>query len=181
MFDAMLAKYPNTPYLHYAYGDALAYISRYNEAETQLREEIKVTPDSPLSYTRLASVLLTLHRPDEARNAAQKAVQLASDSADGYYMLGRSELELGNTAAAIAALEEARKLAPTSPGVHFNLAKAYAKAKRPEDADRERAAFERLNEQVQKTQSADNDVYGGAHDRSATVPQESKTTVSTPQ
>ena len=181
MFDAMLAKYPNTPYLHYAYGDALAYISRYNEAETQLREEIKVTPDSPLSYTRLASVLLTLHRPDEARNAAQKAVQLASDSADGYYMLGRSELELGNTAAAIAALEEARKLAPTSPGVHFNLAKAYAKAKRPEDADRERAAFERLNEQVQKTQSADNDVYGGAHDRSATVPQESKTPVSTPQ
>jgi tetratricopeptide (TPR) repeat protein len=181
MFDAMLAKYPNTPYLHYAYGDALAYISRYDEAETQLREEIKVTPDSPLSYTRLASVLLTLHRPGEALGAAQNAVRLKPDSADSYYMMGRAELELGNTDAAITALEQARKLAPTSPGVHFNLAKAYAKAKRPEDADRERAAFERLNAQVQKTLSADNDVYGGSHDRSTTVPQESKAPASTPK
>jgi tetratricopeptide (TPR) repeat protein len=173
-FDDMLNKYPNTPYLHYAYGDALAYISRYDEAETQLREEIKVTPDSPLAYIRLASVLLTLHRPGDALVIAQKAVQLAPDSADAFYMLGRAQLEIGSTDEAINALEHAGKLAPTSPGVHFNLAKAYTKAKRPEDAQRERAAFERLNAQAQKTQSADTDVYGGAHDRAPAVPEETK-------
>jgi len=180
LFEDMLKKYPNTPYLHFAYGDALAYISRYDEAETQLREEIKVTPESPLAYTRLASVLLTLHRPDGALTAAQKAVQLTPDSADGYYMMGRAELELGNIDEAINALEHARKLAPTSPGVHFNLAKAYTRAKRPEDAQRERAAFERLNAQVQKTQAGDTDVYGGAHDRAPAVPQQPKTPASTP-
>jgi tetratricopeptide (TPR) repeat protein len=180
LFEDMLKKYPNTPYLHFAYGDALAYISRYDEAETQLREEIKVTPESPLAYTRLASVLLTLHRPDGALTAAEKAVQLTPDSADGYYMMGRAELELGNIDEAINALEHARKLAPTSPGVHFNLAKAYTRAKRPEDAQRERAAFERLNAQVQKTQAGDTDVYGGAHDRAPAVPQQPKTPASTP-
>ena len=40
-FEGMLSKYPDTPYLHFAYGDALAYISRYDEGIVQLKENTR--------------------------------------------------------------------------------------------------------------------------------------------
>jgi tetratricopeptide (TPR) repeat protein len=152
-FDRILAEYPNTPYLHLAYGVALASISRYDEAEVQLREETRITPDSALPHLRMASIALRLHRPQDALRSAQRALQLSPESAESHYILGRSFLEVGNTADSIRALETARRLAANSPAVHFSLARAYAKAKRPEDAERERAIFVRLNTQSQSGES----------------------------
>jgi hypothetical protein len=43
-------------------------------------------------------------------------------------------------------LEIASKLSPASPEIHFNLAKAYARAKMPEKAQHERDIFSALNE-----------------------------------
>jgi hypothetical protein len=60
-------------------------------------------------------------------------------------LLGRAQLDLSHTDLAIQELEAASKIAPTSPEIHFNLAKAYAKVNQPEKADAERAIFVRLN------------------------------------
>jgi tetratricopeptide (TPR) repeat protein len=152
-FDRILAEHPNIPHLHLAYGVALASISRYDEAEVQLREETRITPDSALPHLRLASIALRLHKPQDALQSAQRALQLSPESAESHYVLGRSFLELGNTADSIKALETARRLAGNSPAVHFSLARAYAKAKRPEDAERERAIFVRLNAQPRSGES----------------------------
>ena len=62
-------------------------------------------------------------------------------SAEAHYLLGRASLELGDDATAIRELEIASRLSPASPEMHFNLAKAYARAKMPEKAERERATF----------------------------------------
>jgi predicted Zn-dependent protease len=160
MFDAMLLQYPETPYLHYAYGAALANISEFDRAQVQLREEIRMNPDSPLPYIRLASVLLTVHQPETSLSFAKKAVQLAPNSPDAHYVLGRAMLEHGDSDQAVSELEIARQLAPGSPAVHFNLARAYTKTHRDADAQRERAEFERLN-QIMNGQNASQRAAGG--------------------
>ena len=166
MFDQMLKEYFNTPYLHYAYGAALASISRYEEAQTQLREETRVNPQDVLAYTRLTSIALQLHHAEEALASADRAVQIAPQLAEAHYGKGRALLELGKPEQAIAELNTADKLAPNSPEVHFNLARAYAKARQPEQAERERAIFARLNAIAERRKSmTGSQSYGDAHNR----------------
>jgi tetratricopeptide (TPR) repeat protein len=153
LFQKMLREYPDTHFLHYAYGDALAATSEYDGAQAELREETVRNPESGLAYFRLASIALRLNHPDAALASAQRAVSLSADSPDAHYLLGRSLLESGDPAGAISELEIARKLAPGSPAVHFNLARAYAKAQRPKDAQQEREEFERLNAQIARQES----------------------------
>ncbi len=148
-FQQMLKMNPSMPYLHYAYGCALASISRYDEADEQLVEETKITPASALPFLRRSAIALQLRHAEKAAQLAQQAMQLAPDSAEAHYLLGRSWLELGKTQDAVKELDTASKLAPNSPEIHFNLARAYAKAGQPDAAEQERAAFERLNALVQ--------------------------------
>ena len=53
-------------------------------------------------------------------------------------------LDTDDGAGAVRELETAVRLAPASPESHFNLASAYAKLGRKEDAVREREEFRRL-------------------------------------
>jgi len=152
-FQQLLKMNSRTPYLHYAYGCALASVSRYDEAEEQLVEETKITPGSALPFLRRSTIALQLRHAESAVQFAQRAVQLAPESGEGHYLLGRSWLELGKTADAVKELETARGLAPNSPEVRFSLARAYAKAGQPDAAQQERAAFERLNALVQSQRS----------------------------
>lgn len=145
ILDKLLAEYPNTRFLHYAYGDALAATSMYDEAQVQLREETRLNPESPLPYMRLASIALQQHHSARALEDAKKAVAIAPESSEARYLLGRSYLEEGDIPAAIRELETARRYTPNSPKVHFNLARAYSKADRAAEAQQERTEFERLN------------------------------------
>jgi tetratricopeptide (TPR) repeat protein len=165
-FQTLLRQYPATPFLHYAYGTALAVFSQYDEAETQLHQELLISPTSGVTYARLASVGLKTRRPADALPSAQRAVQLEPDSAEAHYLLGRSFLELGQQEKALQELVTASKMAPGSPEVHFNLAKAYAKANLPEKAEQERATFARLNAlaELQRSQHG-NQSYSGSHDK----------------
>ena len=144
IFDELIRGHPETPFLHFAYGSALASSSNYDRARAQLLEETKLNPLSALPYVRLASISLILHNPQEALQFSNKAVAVAPESAETHYVLGRSLLEIGDAQGAVNALEISRRLAPGSPAVHFNLARAYTKIHRSTDADRERAEFERL-------------------------------------
>jgi len=171
-FQDLLRQYPATPFLHYAYGTALAALSQYDDAESQFRRELQISPASELPYTGLASIALKTRRATDALPSAQRAVQLAPDSAEAHYLLGRSCLELGRVEKAVQELETARKLAPGSPEVHFNLAKAYARANLPEKAEQERAVFAHLNALAEQQRSQrGNQSYSGSHDQSDfTVP-----------
>ena len=163
--QGLIAQYPTTPFLHYAYGTALDSLSQYDDAKTQMREEIRISPQSALPRARLASIALRQRQPAEALAPAQKAVELAPDSADAHYVLGRSYADQGDTAKAIPELEAASRLSPGSPEIHFALARAYAKSNQPQKADQERAAFVRLNAiaEQQRAQHGDQS-YQGAHD-----------------
>jgi tetratricopeptide (TPR) repeat protein len=164
-FQALLQQYPTTPFLHYVYGTALAALSQYDDAESELHQELLISPNSELPYLRLASIALKTHRPADAVLPAQRAVELASESAEAHYLLGRSWLELGQKEKALQELERASRLAPSSPEVHFNLAKAYAKANLPEKAEQERTTFARLNALAEEQRSHHgSQSYSGSHD-----------------
>jgi Flp pilus assembly protein TadD len=59
--------------------------------------------------------------------------------------LGQALLENGDVEGAIRELLTGIKLAPQSPGLHFQLARAYQRAGRLDEATRERDEFTRLD------------------------------------
>ncbi len=162
-----LAKdYPNTPFIHYAYGSALASLSQYDEAEAQLHEEIRISPDNALPYMRMAFIDLKTHRSADALTAAQRAAQLEPQSPEAHYVLGRALLATGDADQAIKQLETANEMMPNSPEIHFHLARAYSKAKQPEKADQEREIFARLNAIAERQRaSRGSQAYGASHEQ----------------
>ena len=108
-FQALIRQHPSVPFLHYAYGTALEALSQYEEAESQLRQEILISPKSELPYARLASIALKMHRPADALPSAQRAVELGPDSAEAHYLLGRSCLEVGQRDKALQELEASKQ------------------------------------------------------------------------
>ena len=76
-------------------------------------------------------------------------------------VLGQIKLQAGDVAAAIVDLEVAARLEPSSPSVRFHLARAYRRAGRTADAQRESAEFRRL-EKVQRVQRGGVNAVGEA-------------------
>ncbi|MFZ0663567.1 MAG: tetratricopeptide repeat protein, partial [Acidobacteriaceae bacterium] len=155
-FQKLLAEHPETPWLHYAYGDALDSLSHYDDAKAQMRAELKISPHSALPWVRLASISLRQHLPADALKQAQTAVAAAPRSPEAHYQLGRAWLENGDPQNAIAELEKASFLKPNTPEIHFALARAYSKANRPQKAAAERAEFMQL-----KAMAAQSSQQGG--------------------
>lgn len=164
-FEELIKQYPRTPFLHYAFASALETFSRYDEAEAQLRQEIQLDPGRALPYMRLAAISLKVHRPEAALTDAQRAVELDPQTAGAHELFGRALLDLGRIEPAVKELETAARLAPNYPEVHFHLARAYAKAKQPSQAEKERAIFAQLNASAEREESAHNQIYGVPQNR----------------
>lgn len=181
-FQQMLKDFPNTPYLHYAYGSALESLAQHDEAEAQMRLEIKVAPENALAYARLADIFLKTGSPEDALSNAEKAVQLDSNAPGAHELLGRALLETGKTEAAIKELEIASRLAPNYPEVHFNLARAYTKARMMTDAERERAIFAQLDaaEETAKTSLSNGQTFITPYDQRRSPPSDAKIPTATP-
>lgn len=166
-FAILIRDYPNVPFLHYAAGTAHAALSEYDQAEAEYRKELPISPKSELPSAKLASLFLRQHRSADAIPWARRAVELNAASAEARYLLGRSELETGDIENAVRDLELAEKMAPSSPEVHFNLAKAYAKTRQPEKAEAQRAIFAQLNAVIEERRSSHGlQTYGGSRDMS---------------
>jgi tetratricopeptide (TPR) repeat protein len=182
-FQKMLKDFPNTPYLHYAYASALESLAQHDEAEVQLRKEIKLAPRDALAYTRLADIFLKTEHPEDALSNAERAVELDASAPGSRELLGRALLETGKTEAAIKELEIASRLAPNYPEVHFNLARAYTKAKMMAEAERERAIFARLNaeEETQKTSQGNSRTFIAPYDQKNSPSTDARVPSSTPR
>jgi tetratricopeptide (TPR) repeat protein len=164
-FQRLLKKNPAVPFLHYAYGTALLAVSEFDEAAAQMQAERAISPASELPCIRLASIALRQHNFTDTITWSRRALLLAANSAEAHYLLGRASLELGDDATALRELEAASRLSPASPEIHFNLAKAYARAKMPEKAEQERATFSQLNEMVESQRSLQGaQIYAGPRD-----------------
>jgi predicted Zn-dependent protease len=91
---------------------------------------------------------------------AQQAVAAAPNAFPAHKALGQALLETGDVDGAIKELMIGIKLAPESPGLHFQLARAFQRAGRLDDATRERNEFTRLD-RLARTQRSGAQSVGG--------------------
>jgi tetratricopeptide (TPR) repeat protein len=145
-FDMLLARYPNEPNVHYAFGVYLLGQDA-DAALKEFRRELEISPSHYPAMVQMAFEYLKREEYKEALPLAEKAVQLAPKMFAARNVLGRVLLELAQVERAIQELEAGVRLAPTSPEMHFALARAYTRAGRKEDAGRERETFKRLQDQ----------------------------------
>jgi predicted Zn-dependent protease len=143
-FQELLAAYPNTSGVHYAYGVWLMK----EDPDTSLAEfkrELELTPGHVPARLQIAFEYIKRNQYVDGLKYAEEAVKLEPNSFPARNALGRILLETGDVPGAIRELEAGAKLAPDSPEMHFALARAYSRAGRKAEADKARAEFMRLD------------------------------------
>jgi predicted Zn-dependent protease len=95
---------------------------------------------------QLVAELVKRGEAAKARPYAEEAVRLDPQHFAVHLALGQVWFESGDLPKAIAAFERGAKLAPGSAQAHFLLARAYGRAGRSAEAERERAEFRRLEQ-----------------------------------
>jgi tetratricopeptide (TPR) repeat protein len=145
-FDALLARYPNDPNIHYAFG-VYMLPQDADVAMKEFKREMEISPNHYAAMTQMAFEYLKRDQFDDALPLAEKAVQLSPTLFAARNVLGRVLLELGQVDRSIKELEEGVKLAPSSPEMHFALARAYTRAGRKDEAARERETFKKLQDE----------------------------------
>lgn len=158
-FDELRRRYPDAPNVHYAYGTFLL-ASDPNAALEEFRQELKASPAHLPSLLQMAFEYIKQNNYEAARPFAEKSLQLASDSPAARNAMGNVLLETGDVEGAIKQLEKGVEIDPSSPEMHFTLAKAYRKAKRLDDAKREQSTFLRLDSE-RRTQREGAQSVGG--------------------
>lgn len=158
-FEALVLRYPETPNVHYANGVYLLG-EQPDKAIEEFKKELELQPGHPQSLMQIAFEYLNRGDAPAALPWAKRAVEAAPKDFAAHKALGQALLETGEVAGAIAELENGVKLAPESPSLRFQLARAYQKAGRLEDANRERDEFTRLDRLARTTRSGAQSVGG---------------------
>ncbi len=143
-FQELLAAFPQTPGVHYAYGLFFLRDSP-DEAVREFKQELQLSPKHVFARLQIAFEFLKRGEPAAGLVYAEEAVQLAPDLFAAHNALGRILLETGQTERAIKELALGVKQAPNSPEMYFALARAYTKAGRKVEAEKARNEFTRLD------------------------------------
>ena len=158
-FEALVLRYPETPNVHYANGVFLL-LEQPDKAIEEFKKELELQPGHPASLMQIAFEYLKRGDAKTALPWAKQAVAAAPRDFAAHKALGQALLDTGDVDGAIAELQTGLGLAPESPGLHFTLARAYQKAGRLEDANKEREEFTRLD-RLARTNRAGAQSVGG--------------------
>jgi tetratricopeptide (TPR) repeat protein len=102
----------------------------------RLMAKLKANPTDQVAMAQLAAEYLQVSRPDITLQYTQHLLQMGDKTAQVYYYDGFAEEQLGNIQAATYDLEQASNIDPTNFGVLAQLADAYIRMNRPNDAER---------------------------------------------
>ena len=140
----MIRRYPDVPNVHYAFG-AVLLNEQPDRAIEEFTKELQRSPAHVPSMMQMAFDYLKRSDWAAARSWAEQAVKADTTSVPARQALGQSLLELGEVTEAIEQLRAGIALSPDSSILHFTLARAYRKAGRTAEAERERLEFQRLD------------------------------------
>ncbi len=98
-----------------------------------------------MAHYNLGFVAYRSRRYDEAEEHLKRACGLKPDLPDAFYTLGLTYLALKRYPEAIASLEKAVQIDPKHVGARFNLANAYARAGRMQDAEKQQGVYAELS------------------------------------
>jgi tetratricopeptide (TPR) repeat protein len=158
-FAALVQRYPETPNVHYANGVYLLS-EEPDKAIDEFKKELELQPAHAQSLMQIAFEYLNRGDAANALPFARQAVAAAPDDFVARKVLGQSLLDSGDANGAIEELQRGVTLAPESPSLRFQLARAYQKAGRLEDANKEREEFMRLDRLARTTRTGPQSVGG---------------------
>jgi tetratricopeptide (TPR) repeat protein len=145
LLDELVETYPKEPNVHYARG-VLRTTEAPDLALDDFNAELVVSPRHVPARLQLVFELIKRGEAARAKPYAEEALRLDPQHFAVHLAMGQVWFESGDVPKAIAAFEHGVKLAPGSPQAHFLLARAYARAGRTADAERERAEFQKLEQ-----------------------------------
>lgn len=113
---------------------ALALISKgmYDEAETGIKEILKINPNHSSAYNLLGNIYFYKRDFNSAKNYYEKAIELDSKLGDAWSNLGNVYFELGEFKKAEESYRHSVELNPKNPYWHGNLGKALLKQEKLE-------------------------------------------------
>lgn len=140
---------PGLPGVWTLAGMARHYLADNGGAMEAFRKALAANPEDFEALLGTGTILLVQRDLDLARQHLQKALQLKPADKLAHYQMGRLERAAGNLEAAVKHLEHVVKTDPDWAQPHIELSALYFRLNRPEDGERERALFDKLNAKSQ--------------------------------
>ena len=135
---------PRLPTANAAYGRTLMLLGEPDAAERAYRRELEFNPNDFDANLQLGNLRKSAQRFAEASTYLERATLIRPTDLAARRLWAPAAAD-GQNEEAVALLESVAKEAPDAVEVHVQLATAYNRLKRKDDADRERAIVDRLN------------------------------------
>jgi tetratricopeptide (TPR) repeat protein len=156
-YRTVLEQHPGLPGIHFRLGRLL--LSKPDpgpnvaeDARKEMEQEIEIDPSNAGAEYVLGEMAREQGQWPDAIAHLSRAIKLDAGFGDAYLGLGASLLSAKRFAEAIAPLQTAVKLEPQNPGAHYNLAVAFSRSGRKEEADREFAVHRQMTQNSQAGQ-----------------------------
>jgi cytochrome c-type biogenesis protein CcmH/NrfG len=156
-FRKAIAADPKLPGIHFELAEALRASSDLKlraEAEQEYKVAVDANSRDEKSLSRLGDIAVEKDDFDGAVVYYKRALALVPDDADATLGLAHVYIEKDESASALPLLEPLVAADPTNVVAHYRLSTAYRKLKRPEDAKREMAAYQKYKDIKEKMRAA---------------------------
>ncbi len=140
---------PRLPTAHSLYGRSLLALGEQDAAQRAFREELDFNINDFEANLQLGNIRKGSQRFDEASRYLERAMTIRPKDLTARKLLASLRLQTGKVDEAVTMLEAIVGDAPDLIEAHVQLATAYNRLKRKDDADRERAIVDRLNAEAQ--------------------------------
>lgn len=137
---------PQLRTVHFAIGNLYWREAKFEEAQQELNAELSLSPNDPDAHYEVGDILFTQGKLDEAIPHFLACLRFAPDTIEAHLALERIYNSKGVPEKALHHLNEAARIAPTEATPHYRLWLQYRKQGRTEEAERERALFQKLKQ-----------------------------------
>jgi tetratricopeptide (TPR) repeat protein len=158
-YQKILEQNPRIPGIHFRVARLL--LSKPNpgptvaeDAKRELKQEIEIDPNNAGAEYVLGELARQESQWPDAIAHFTRAAKLDTGFGDAYLGLGVCLLSAKQFSEAVAPLETAVKLEPRNPSAHYNLAMAYNRTGRKQEADKEFAVHRQMTQKDAAQQDA---------------------------
>jgi len=153
-YRLVLQQNPRLPGIHFRLGRLLLSKTspspaEAEEAKKEMQQELEVDPSNAGAEYVLGEMARQSQQWDEAIQHFSRAAKLDAGFGDAFVGLGASLVSAKRFADAVPPLETAVSLEPRNPNAHYQLAVAYSRSGRKEDADREFDVHKKLTRELE--------------------------------
>lgn len=147
-YKKAVAKEPNFRDGHYYLGNIYWLMGKWEQSTTEFKKEIAVDPYDCMAYWKLGNILVKTHGDSgQALSYIQSALGLCPDLPQALLDYGQLLTQQGEYEKAIQQFKRAVQLSPGEDTAHFQLARAYQKLGRNEEAKAEYAIVQEIQKQ----------------------------------